>query len=101
MTKGRLLLLILLFCVYEILVWFVSFLFFPDSAVVIGLILSVCGLTLLLVYILISRLTSRLSAEAPPQQQQQSNAEPAKPARPAAERDEDLEPISSLIAEAN
>jgi len=99
MTKRRLWILILLFVVYAILVWFLSFLFFSDSAVVVGLILTVCGLTLLLVYILISRMTSKLSP-APAQPSGQENSPPGAP-RPPAVRDEDLEPISALIAEAN
>jgi type VI secretion system protein ImpL len=99
MTKRRLAFLVVLFLVYVILVWFLSFLFFSDSAVVIGLILTACGLTLLLVYILISRLTSRLSP--PPAQPSSTEDSPPASARPAAAHDEDLQPISSLIAEAN
>jgi len=99
MTKRRLWLLVILFVVYAILVWFLSFLFFSDSAVVVGLILTACGLTLLLVYILISRLTSKLSP-APAQSSSPEASPPASP-RPAAAQDDDAEPISSLIAEAN
>jgi hypothetical protein len=52
MTKRKLLFLILLFLGYTLLVWVLAGLFFSDSFVVVGLILTVCGLTLLLVYIL-------------------------------------------------
>jgi len=98
MSKRKLWLLVLLFGVYALLVWLLAYVFFPDSAVVVGLILTVCGLTLLFVYILISRLTSRLAGQGAPQSSPESSP-PQTSARPL--RDEDAEPIGSLIAEAN
>jgi len=98
MTKRKLLFLILLFLGYALLVWVLSGLFFSDSFVVVGLILTVCGLTLLLVYILISRLTSRLGASP---QAPGADTPPPAGARSTPLRDDESEPISSLIAEAN
>jgi type VI secretion system protein ImpL len=99
MTKRKLLILVLVFLVYTVLVWFMAYAFFPDSPVVVGLILTVCGLTLLFVYILISRLTSRLASPPAPTPSPEPSAPPSARAAPA--RDEDLEPIASIIAEAN
>jgi type VI secretion system protein ImpL len=99
MTRRKLLLLVLLFLVYEVLAWLLSSNLSPDSPWVIFLILTACGLTLLVVYILISRLTSKLASQ--PAQASGPEASPPAPARSVPARDEDLEPISSLVAEAN
>jgi type VI secretion system protein ImpL len=100
MTKRRLLLLLVIFLVYAILVWLLAFLAFPDSALLVGLILTVCGLTVLLVYILIARLTSKLSS-APAPAATSPEAPPPAASRAAGVRDDDVESISSLMAEAN
>ena len=64
MTKRKLFLLILLFIVYEAVVWLASLLFLADSALLVGFVLTVCGLTVLLVYFLVARLSGGAPAPA-------------------------------------
>src|SRR5579864_6899528 len=69
MTKRKLILLILVFILYEALVWLGAILFAGDSSLLVGFVLTVCGLTVLLVYVLITRLSAaaapRAAASAP------------------------------------
>ena len=48
MTKRKRFLPILIFILYEVLVWLGSLLFLADSSLLVGFVLTVCGLTVLL-----------------------------------------------------
>jgi hypothetical protein len=80
MTKRKILWLAIIFVVYEVLVWAFSLLLLADSnSILIGSVLTICGLTLLGVYILVARLSARAAgppAAAPAQ------AAPAQPSPP-------------------
>jgi len=65
MTKRKLFLLIVVFILYEVLVWLGALLFLADSSLLVGFVLTVCGLTVLSVYVLVARLSAAHSA-APP-----------------------------------
>src|SRR6516164_1212473 len=95
MTKRKLLLLIGIFLLYELLVWAGAVALLPDNFLLVGFVLTVCGLTVLLVYILVARLSQ--AQRAP-----QAAAEGApQPAAPPSVRDEQSDAISNLIREAN
>src|SRR4051794_37126132 len=96
MTKRKLFLLIIVFIFYEALVWLGSILFLADSGLLVGFVLTVCGLTVLLVYALVARLPP---PAAPPPQTPAPPPETATPALgPARARSG---PVSALIQEAN
>src|SRR5947207_3844116 len=101
MTKRKIFWLAIIFILYEVLVWGFSLVVLPDNSILIGSVLTICGLTLMGVYILVSRLAARTAAPAtgpaPPQQPQQ--APPRGPA--AGAPPEEAQAMAALIAEAN
>jgi type VI secretion system protein ImpL len=96
MTKRKLFLLILVFILYEVLVWLGALLFLGDSSLLVGFVLTVCGLTVLLVYFLVTRLSA---AQAP--QPAASSSEPGPTAPLPAPSPGRSSPASNLIQEAN
>src|ERR1035441_10619681 len=90
MTKRKLFLLILVFIVYEVLVWLGSLLFLADSGLLAGFVLTVCGLTVLLVYALVAKLSGAAQTPTPAPAPQAPNPAPARSG-----------PVSALIQEAN
>src|ERR1041385_2062174 len=82
MTKRKILWLAIIFILYEVLVWAFSLVVLADNAILIGSVLTICGLTLLGVYILVSKLAARsaLPAGAPPQAAQAPPAQATPPA---------------------
>src|ERR1700730_11699728 len=96
MTKRKLFLLILVFILYEVLVWLGALLFLGDSSLLVGFVLTVCGLTVLLVYFLVTRLSA---AQAPQPAASSSEPGPAAPLpTPSPGRSS---AASNLIQEAN
>jgi len=66
MSKRKWIVLILLFLVYEVLVWLGARILASEANfLVLGVVLTALGITVLIVYILVSRLTRRLGG-APP-----------------------------------
>ena len=59
MTKRKILWLAIIFIVYEVLVWGFSLVVLGENSILIGSVLTICGLTLLGVYILVSKLAVR------------------------------------------
>ncbi len=94
MTKRKLFLLILLFAFYEILVWVGSLLFLADSSLLVGFVLTVCGLTVLLVYVLVAKLSGALQTPV-----SASSPEVSAPAPSPASTGSS--PVTALIQEAN
>src|ERR1035437_2866448 len=95
MTKRKLFLLILVFILYEVLVWVGSLLFLADSGLLVGFVLTVCGLTVLLVYALVAKLSGAAQAPTPAAPAPETPAPATRPASaPSA-------PVSALIQEAN
>src|ERR1022692_2711959 len=95
MTKRKLFLLILVFIVYEVLVWLGSLLFLADSGLLVGFVLTVCGLTVLLVYALVAKLSAAAQAPTPAAPAPEAPAPATRPASaPSA-------PVSALIQAAN
>src|ERR1035438_1659469 len=95
MTKRKLFLLILVFIVYEALVWLGSLLFLADSGLLVGFVLTVCGLTVVLVYALVARLSGAAQAPTPAVSVPETPV-PAPGPTPARSS-----PVSALIQEAN
>ena len=65
MTKRKLFLLILIFIFCDALVWLGSLRLLGDSGPLIGFVLTFCGLTVLLVYALVARLSGATQAPTP------------------------------------
>jgi type VI secretion system protein ImpL len=103
MTKRKLLISLLIFLLYEVAVWFgTSALAAPANFLLIVFILSALGLTVLIVYMLISRLAQRSAPPPPPPASggdQQQAAAPARGGRSG--QDPELDAISALMTEAN
>src|SRR5689334_16178449 len=102
MTKRKILWLAIIFIIYEVLVWGFSLLLLSDSnSVLIGSVLTICGLTLLGVYILVASLSARAAGPAAaPAQTPAAQAPPVTPAGPPVSREE-TDAMAALIAEAN
>src|SRR5579871_4507410 len=97
MTRRKLVWLVVLFMSYEVLVWGLSLLFLPNwNNLLVGFVLTACGLTLAAVYWLVARL-SQAANQANPQPQSTASAVPAPP---VLKQEEDAA-IASLIREAN
>ena len=103
MSRRKLIISILLFLLYEVAVWFgAAALASPANFLLVVFVLSALGLTVLIVYLLISRLTTPTAGAPAPQ----STAAPA-PAQdqpvvaPRAGADPDLDAITALLNEAN
>src|SRR5450759_2945372 len=94
MTKRKLFVLILVFILYEVLVWLGSLLFLADSSLLVGFVLTVCGLTVLLVYALVARLSGAAPTPTPVSAREAPSPAPS----PASARSG---PVSALIQEAN
>ena len=95
MTRRKKIVVAILFLVYLLCVWVGAFLWGEDLTIVIGLVLTACGATILVVYILVSRL-SQASKPAAPEGQQQATPAPAP--EPAGR---DWPELKALLAEAN
>src|SRR5689334_24086360 len=105
MTKRKIFWLALIFILYEVLVWGFSLVFLADNSILIGAVLTICGITLMGVYILVARLSARAAPPAaapgpagPPPPQQQA---PPPPAGPGAAPPEESQAMAALIGEAN
>src|SRR5581483_7513536 len=106
MTKRKILWLAIIFIVYEVLVWGFSLVVLSDSnSILIGSVLTICGITLLGVYILVARLSARAPAPAAtppgpgapaPVQQQAPPPVGQAPVSP-----EESQALAGLVAEAN
>src|ERR1035441_1609624 len=94
MTKRKLFLIILIFIFYEALVWLGSLLLLADLGFLVGFVLTACGLTVLLVYVLVARMAGAAQAPTPG-----SVPEAAAPVPSPASAG--LSPVSALIQEAN
>jgi type VI secretion system protein ImpL len=103
MTKRKILWLAIIFILYEVLVWGFSLVVLADNAILIGSVLTICGLTLLGVYILVSKLAARSAAPAgaPPQAAQTPPPQSGPPAGAPPIPREESDAMASLIAEAN
>src|SRR5690348_4269509 len=101
MSRRKLIISLILFLIYEVCVWFgAKALAAPANFLLLVFVLTALGLTVLIVFLLISRLTSAKPAPAPqspgaPQEQPTTAAPP----RPGA--DPELDAIASLLTEAN
>src|SRR5581483_9699991 len=101
MSRRKLIISLLLFLVYEIGVWFgAGALASPANFLLVVFVLSALGLTVLIVYALISRLTAA-SKPAPAAQNAAGEPQPAPAAAPRGGADPELEGISALLNEAN
>jgi type VI secretion system protein ImpL len=99
MTKRKLLIALLLFLLYAALVWFAaSYLFSGSNFLLVVFVLMALGLTVLIVYLLISRM--RQPAAAPPPAAGQE-AEKAAPVRPVSGDDPEVVALAGLLTEAN
>jgi type VI secretion system protein ImpL len=59
MTKQKLIIVLLIFAIYEALVWGFAIRFLPEAELLlVGLVLSACGITLVVVYLLVARIAS-------------------------------------------
>lgn len=98
MRKRTLLLLAVLFIVYELVVWGLSVAFFSEANYILaGILLTACGLTVLVVYVLVARLSAGAA-----QRSGQAAQEPPSPTSAAAPgTDEDADAIAAIIREAN
>lgn len=103
MTKRKIFWLAIIFIVYEVLVWGFSLVALSDSnSILIGAVLTICGLTLLGVYILVARLSARAAAPPAPAPAQAPPAQAAPPTPgPAPATREEADAMAALIAEAN
>lgn len=102
MSKRKLLISLLIFLVYEVAVWFgASALAAPANLLLIVFILSALGLTVLIVYLLISRLMQR--AAPPPAASSGGGGQESAPApvAPKSGADPELDAITALMHEAN
>ncbi len=99
MSKRKWIVLILLFLVYEILVWLGARILASDANfLVLGVVLTALGVTVAIVYILVSRLTRRLGGAAPAPA---GAPPPSSAAVTASGPDPELDAIAGLISEAN
>src|SRR5436190_20470094 len=99
MTKRKIFWLAIIFIFYEVLVWGFSLVVLPDNSILIGAVLTICGITLLGVYILVSSLSAK-SAAGPaagpgPPQQLAPQSPPSGPVASVAP--EDSQAIAALI----
>jgi type VI secretion system protein ImpL len=105
MSKRKLIVIWLLFVLYLALVWISArFLVAGDNYVLVSVMLSLLGLTVLIVYLLVSRLTRRLgAAQAPPPSSPAPGEQPAPASQPARASgpDPEIDAVTALIAEAN
>src|SRR5262249_1692166 len=69
MTKRKLALLIFGFLLFEVFVWSGAILLFRGSSLLVGFVTTICGLTVLLVYVLVSRLVVQAPAGSAPELQ--------------------------------
>lgn len=100
MTKRKVIISILLFLLYALAVWFGSSLLATGTTFfLVVFVLIALGLTVLIVYLLLSKFAAR-NAPAPAPAPTSDSAAPAPSAGPAA-NDPDLEAVSALMAEAN
>lgn len=102
MNKRKLFWLLFFFVLYEVLVWVGSLLFLADSSLLVGFVLSVCGVTVLLVYVLVARLSAAAApppaaAPGPPA----ASASPAAPQPAPAAASAGSSEAAALIQEAN
>jgi type VI secretion system protein ImpL len=96
MTKRKIIFLSVGFVVFEALVWGVSYLLLSDSLFwVAGLVLTVCAITVLAVYILVSRI------QRAPEQPVADSEPAAAPAPTNGNRDPDLNVLDAIFQEAN
>ena len=101
MTKRKVIWLAVIFLIYEVLVWGFSLVFLADSSsILIGSVLTICGLTLLGVYVLVARLSAKANAPAAAPPAGPAPVAPAPPPAGAPPREES-DAIAALIAEAN
>jgi len=99
-TKRKLLFSVLIFLVYAALVWFGASWFLSGTPLaLVVFVLIVLGLTVLIVYLLVSRMHP-LPAAAPAAAQPQGQQEKAA-ARPVSSDDPDMMALAALISEAN
>src|SRR5579863_381902 len=102
MSKRKWIVLILLFLVYELLVWLgVKMLASDENFLMLGAVLTALGLTVLIVYILVSRLTRKLAGAPAAAPVPGEAPQPAAQAVSASGPDPEIDAISGLIAEAN
>ena len=105
MSKRKLIVIWLLFFLYLALVWIgAKFLVGEDNYILVGVMLSLLGLTVLIVYLLVSRLTRRLgAAQAPPPASPAPGEQPAPASQPARASgpDPEIDAVAALISEAN
>jgi type VI secretion system protein ImpL len=103
MSRRKLIISLLLFLIYEAGVWFgAGALAAPANFLLVVFVLTALGLTVLIVYLLISRLTtaSKPAPPAPTAGAGQDQAPPVAPA-PRTGADPELETVSVLLNEAN
>jgi type VI secretion system protein ImpL len=102
MSRRKLIISILLFLIYEAAVWFgAGALAAPANFPLIVFVLSALGLTVLVVYLLISRLTARPAPAAPPPQASQTPPAEHAAAAPRPGADPELDAVVALLNEAN
>src|SRR5437868_8477908 len=100
MTKRKLLISILLFLLYAVIVWFgAAFFVAGTNFFLVVFVLLTLGLTVLIVYLLISRAHPAAAAPSAPSGGQDS--ERAAPVTPASGSDPEITALTALITEAN
>src|ERR1700682_139229 len=84
MTRRRKIVLAIVFILYLVCVWLGAYFLYPDFFLITGLVLTACGVTILIVYTLVSRLSQ---ASKPPAAAPAEQPSPRAAADPAGGRD--------------
>ncbi|MGH9558722.1 MAG: type VI secretion system membrane subunit TssM [Bryobacteraceae bacterium] len=101
MSKRKLLITVVLFLIYAAAVWFgASFLFTGTQLALAVFVMIALGLTIVVVYLLISKLSARPAAQAVEAPQQTAEKSAPRAAAPSA-NDPEIAALAALIAEAN